>query len=98
VGNSVLRLQLFESLAPRTQNYNHNGTCGKLWERKPPANVDYVSSMLLYGCFYGLDYVVLLWSELCVCQCLLHDTSICLNFLYLWFPCSYVPLALLFAL
>jgi hypothetical protein len=22
----------------------------------------------------------------------------CLNFLYLWFPCSYVPLALLFAL
>jgi hypothetical protein len=27
--------------------------------------------VLLYGCFYGLDYVVLLWSELCVCLCLL---------------------------
>jgi hypothetical protein len=27
--------------------------------------------VLLYGCFYGLDYVELLWSELCVCLCLL---------------------------
>jgi hypothetical protein len=29
--------------------------------------LDYVASTLLYGCFYGLDYVVLLWSELCLC-------------------------------
>jgi hypothetical protein len=27
--------------------------------------------VMLYGCFYGLDYVELLWPELCVCQCLL---------------------------
>jgi hypothetical protein len=27
--------------------------------------------VLLYGCFYDLDYVELLWSELCVCLCLL---------------------------
>jgi hypothetical protein len=27
--------------------------------------------VLLYGCFYGLNYVELLWSELCVCLCLL---------------------------
>jgi hypothetical protein len=27
--------------------------------------------VLLYGCFYGLDYVELLWSVLCVCLCLL---------------------------
>jgi hypothetical protein len=33
--------------------------------------LDYVTSMLLYACFYGLDYVVLLWSGLCVCLCLL---------------------------
>jgi hypothetical protein len=36
---------------------------------------DYLASMLLYGCCYGLDYVVLLWSELCVCLFLLYDTS-----------------------
>jgi hypothetical protein len=27
--------------------------------------------VLLYGCYYGLDYVELLWSELCACLCLL---------------------------
>jgi hypothetical protein len=30
--------------------------------------VDYTPmawTMLLYGCFNGLDYVVLLWSEIC---------------------------------
>jgi hypothetical protein len=29
--------------------------------------LDYVASVLLYGCFYGLDYVVIL----SVCLCLL---------------------------
>jgi hypothetical protein len=33
-------------------------------------NEDYIASVLLYGCFYGLDYMVILWSELCVCMCL----------------------------
>jgi hypothetical protein len=33
--------------------------------------LDYVASMLLYGCFYGLDYVEFLWFELCVCLCFL---------------------------
>jgi hypothetical protein len=33
--------------------------------------LDYVASMLPYGCFYGLDCVMLLWSELSVCLGLL---------------------------
>jgi hypothetical protein len=27
----------------------------------------YVASVLLYGCFYGLGYAVILWTEVCVC-------------------------------
>jgi hypothetical protein len=33
--------------------------------------LDNVASVVLYGFWYRLDYVVILWSELCVCLCLL---------------------------
>jgi hypothetical protein len=43
------------------------------------------ASMLAYGCFYGLDYLVPLWSGLCVCLCLLliHSWATIRG---IWFP------------
>jgi hypothetical protein len=37
--------------------------------------MDYVASMLLYGCFYGLDYVVLLCGAVYGLNSLSHDST-----------------------
>jgi hypothetical protein len=57
-------------LATRVEQYVHP-TCAHLCILFRLSGVHYVASVLLYGCLYGLDYVVVLWSELCVCLCLL---------------------------
>jgi hypothetical protein len=53
--------------------------------------LDYVTSMLLYACFYGLSYVVLLWSDYAFAYACFHDTSMGH---YMWYlvPCNELSL------